>query len=86
MSDRLSERGWGRWPCPVLIERGTQVAVDEAIAVQGKMPELNPEDNRGVHDRLVGCYSRRKRHANAANLLRRDDAVLLASALYFFNR
>lgn len=50
------------------------------------MPELNPEDNRGVHDRLVGCYSRRKRHANAANLLRRDDAVLLASALYFFNR
>lgn len=62
-----------------LVERGTQAAVDEAIAVMEEMLELNPNDNQGVRDVLVGCHLQQKRYADAAALLERYDDDWLAT-------
>jgi tetratricopeptide (TPR) repeat protein len=60
-----------------LLDWGTPERVDEAIAVFEEMLELNPNDNQGVRDALVGCYLARKRYTEAATLLERygDDCL-----------
>jgi len=54
-----------------LMEWGTTECVEEAIVIQEEMLELNPGDNQGVRDILVGCYLQRKRYDDAADLLER---------------
>lgn len=43
--------------------------LDEAIAVQEEMLELNPNDNQGIRYGLLGCYLAKKRYDNAHQLL-----------------
>lgn len=62
-----------------LIEWGTQKHVDEAIALQEEMLELNPNDNQGVRDLLAACYLRRKRYGQAADLLKRYEDDWMAA-------
>jgi len=58
-----------------LIRSATPEATDEAIAIYEEMLELNPNDNQGVRDWLVGCYLTQKRYEDASELLERypDD-------------
>jgi len=66
-----------------LFQWGQPEHVDEAIEIYEEMLDLNPNDNQGVRDPLVGCYLQRKRYADAENLLDRyeeDDMATFAWA------
>jgi tetratricopeptide (TPR) repeat protein len=61
-----------------LIEWGTPERIDEAIAIQEEMLALNPNDNQGIRDMLVGCYLAKKRYDDAARLLKRYEGDWMA--------
>lgn len=62
-----------------LIRWGTNEALDEAIATQEEMLDLNPNDNQGVRDWLAACYLRRRRYRDAAALFARYEGDWLAA-------
>lgn len=61
-----------------LIDWGTPERIDEAIALQEEMLALNPRDNQGIRDMLVGCYLARNRYDDAARLLKRYEGDWMA--------
>ncbi len=56
-----------------LVEWGTPEHIDEAITIHEEMLDLNPNDNQGIRDILVGCHLQRKRYNEAAELLKRYE-------------
>jgi tetratricopeptide (TPR) repeat protein len=62
-----------------LLDWGTPESVEEAIEIFEEMLDLNPNDNQGVRDWLVGCYLARKRYGDAAALFDRYPEDWLAA-------
>lgn len=64
-----------------LLDLKTVESVDGAIGIFEEVLELNPNDNQGVREPLVGAYLQRKRYNDAAAMFERypDDGMALAA-------